>query len=187
MGHSTRAASRPFLDAATEAVKQALTMRPDNVSYRRIARKLAETSAELCLKLEDAGGAAAAVDVLLAELLAPADPALGSGPLVRSSHLLIAKGDTASMSRASELMTKARGLLRAAIDGGRSLAEIREQPSMRDQRGKTRVRRAVCRVRVRGRTTSPTRHAGAMSRRRLSPADLQLDRVARRQAEAVRR
>lgn len=139
LGQKQPAEARPLVEQSERAVAQALAVRPDNPTYRRIQRKVVETLAELCLELGDHAAAATAARRLLDPALAPAEPVLAAALLARCSAAIQAEADRPEAEReasAAALVAEARALLEVELQRQPGAARWRRDPALANQWGK---------------------------------------------------
>ena len=126
----------PLLALAMANCDRALAVRPDNPTYRRVRRKIAETLAEVYLQLQRHDEAAVAARELMLDRLAPKQPALAAGLIARTIPLVQADTSWSEAERASRttaLQSEARTLLLEALDKGMTLQRLRQDPALGNQ------------------------------------------------------
>ncbi len=117
----------PLLDEATVAVDRALAKRPDNPTYRRVRRKMAETVAVVALAAADHARVAAAVQALLDPALAPTEPLLAGALLIRAAAVAATAGATGDAERYRQ---QARTQFTEALAAGGTLDGLRKHRTM---------------------------------------------------------
>ena len=135
-GSGKPAEAVPLLLASQVAVDRALLARPDNPTYRRVRRKVAETLSEVYLAIEQHAGAAQAARDLLQDAFGPPEPALAAALLARCGPL--AEGDRQLPEDergrvVAGYAKEGRDVLSAVLDQGMTMARLRREPSLANQ------------------------------------------------------
>jgi serine/threonine protein kinase len=120
-------AARVLFVEAGQVTDQALAVRPDNPTYRRVRRKVWESLAEVGIAAKDADAAATAARGLLEPALAPAEPALAAALVARCVPIAPAP------AAGTRLRAEATALLRGVLDKGVTIADLRRNPTLRGQ------------------------------------------------------
>jgi serine/threonine protein kinase len=129
----------PLLEASGAAADRALAVRPDNPTYRRTRRKVAETAAEVCIDLADHRKVVGAAQRLTDADLAPTQPVLAAALIARAIPLAAADpalGADERAATAAGYRKTAEDLLEAAVASGLSPALMRADPTLANQWGK---------------------------------------------------
>jgi hypothetical protein len=134
------AGAKPLFVEAGEFTDKALAVRPDNPTYRRVRRKMWESLAEVGIAGNDATAAAAAARGLLAPELAPVETVLAAALLARCGPI------ASSPELASRLRDEAKALLRAELDRGLTIADMRRNPTLGGQWDKPGFRELVAEI-----------------------------------------
>jgi len=120
----------PLLGEATAAADRALAKRPDNPTYRRVRRKMAETVAVVGLEAAEHAGVASAVQHLLDPALALIEPLLAGALLVRAAA--VARKASAA-DAAEKYQQQARALFLQALAGDATLSSLRNHRGLAGQ------------------------------------------------------
>jgi hypothetical protein len=120
------AAGALFTEAG-EVADQALAVRPENPTYRRVRRKVWESLAEVGIASGNDDAAVQAARHLTDEKLAPIEPVL-AGALIARCIPLAENPEVAAGYRAEAL-----GLLQAAINRGVGIDDWRKNPTLGGQ------------------------------------------------------